>query len=65
MSAFGYHVRYTSSSIAEDMLEWLSERKNVVLARAEKEWHLTVGKEKFTGEDLTQLLIEAQCMIDD
>jgi len=65
MSAVGYFPRFTSSSVAEDTLDWLAERKNIMLVRADKEWHLTIDKEKFVGGDLITLLIEAECMIDD
>ncbi len=65
MSKFGYFPRFTSCSVAEEMLDWLAERKNVVLARAEDEWCLTIKGNQFRGKDLVALLIDAENMVDD
>jgi hypothetical protein len=60
MSTPGYFVRFESSSVAEEMLNWLARRKNVVLARADDEWCLTIKGHKFRNKDLVTLLIDAE-----
>lgn len=65
MSVFGYFPRFTSASVAEEMLDWLNIQENVILARADKEWCLTIKGHKFRNLDLVSLLIDAESMIDD
>ena len=65
MSRFGYFPRFTSCSVAEEMFDWLAKQKNIVLAKADNEWCLTIKGNQFRGEDLVTLLIDAESVIDD
>jgi hypothetical protein len=65
MSKFGYFPRFTSCSVAEEMLDWLAKQKNALLVNMDGQWCLTIRGKQFKGEVLVHVLIEAESMIDD
>lgn len=57
-------IRSINSTLSEEMLDWLSQQTNLVLARAEHEWVLTIKGTQIRHVDLTSLLVNAEKLLE-